>query len=497
VVHAVKLASIAAYALLKLAVSGQGPLGGADQLSFAVAKDASSGKSLAIILRRTEQNIGHIAIRAAAPAQPDLEVYGGRTWVPRGSQSAGGATVDSACQGAVLGAGASSRHWPAQSPVALASVGGGSRGGGRPSGQRGRPTRLLAEQYLPSHPLSVEQPKHRADSRSGRRDEGCAHAGSTRAHVGAKSVPARPALWSINIDAVEAFRQRNLLVSRAPAELAAALDAIEGAYFADEATLTAVAEPRDLRSERQLQRRIPTTGFSAGADLGHSDGIRCGTLAEAYPRIIDMLRSMSGTAQSDHMSRNFRELTGFKLVLETATSEPVVPYYWSQEVSSLDEYVDKQFVQADGLFAQALKGTGPGGRGQGPVPGGGKCGRICDPGGSRQPPHCHDRRTSARGLAQAAWARLRPHSARATKGRWKLHFQWVWRTVEALVGLPFSAYGSIRQSESILRQVNAALGQRPVPVEMGEVTYFALSLHLFLDEGDKDIARTIVLDAYE
>jgi hypothetical protein len=41
------------------------------------------------------------------------------------------------------------------------------------------------------------------------------------------------------------------------------------------------------------------------------------------------------------------------------------------------------------------------------------------------------------------------------------------------------------------------LGERPVPVEMGEVTYFALSLHMFLDEGDKDIARTIVLDAYE
>jgi hypothetical protein len=86
---------------------------------------------------------------------------------------------------------------------------------------------------------------------------------------------------------------------------------------------------------------------------------------------------------------------------------------------------------------------------------------------------------------------------RVIKGRWKLHFQWAWRTVEALVGLPFSAYGSIRQSESILRQVNTALGDRPVPVEMGEVVYFALSLHMFLDEGDKDIARTIVLDAYE
>jgi hypothetical protein len=90
---------------------------------------------------------------------------------------------------------------------------------------------------------------------------------------------------------------------------------------------------------------------------------------------------------------------------------------------------------------------------------------------------------------------------RVVNGRWKLHFQWVWRTVEALVGLPFSAYGSIRQSESILQEVNEkvnrALGERPAPVEMGEVVYIALSLHMFLDDGDKDIARTIVVDAYE
>jgi hypothetical protein len=301
---------------------------------------------------------------------------------------------------------------------------------------------------------------------------------------------------SIDIDAIEAFSQRNLAVIRAPAEKTPALEAIEKAYFVDEDALTAAAAPRDLRGERRLQRRMPTSGFSAGADLLHADGIRCGTLAEAYPRIVHLLRSSSALDQCDHMSRKFRELTGFKLVLETPTAEPV-PYYWSQEVATLDEYVDKQFVQADGLFAQALKATATGGSEKDQYHEAVRAASLAiDDGVASR------RIIMIAGHPQGDWQKplglVCVHIVpRITKGRWTLHFQWVWRTVEALVGLPFSAYGSIRQSESILQQVNAARPRWSVPVEMGEVIYFALSLHMFLDEGDKDIARTIVLDAYE
>jgi hypothetical protein len=82
--------------------------------------------------------------------------------------------------------------------------------------------------------------------------------------------------------------------------------------------------------------------------------------------------------------------------------------------------------------------------------------------------------------------------------RWHLDFQWVWRTVEALVGFPFSAYGSITWSREFYDDVRRELANRAdtVDVDLGELTYVALSFHMFLDSGDREIARAIVLDAY-
>jgi hypothetical protein len=86
---------------------------------------------------------------------------------------------------------------------------------------------------------------------------------------------------------------------------------------------------------------------------------------------------------------------------------------------------------------------------------------------------------------------------RLKQERWHLDFQWIWRTVEALVGFPFSAYGSIKWSREFFDTVGMELRQLPItiPVELGELTYVALSFHMFLEIGDEEIARAIVLDA--
>jgi hypothetical protein len=81
--------------------------------------------------------------------------------------------------------------------------------------------------------------------------------------------------------------------------------------------------------------------------------------------------------------------------------------------------------------------------------------------------------------------------------RWVLHFQWIWRTVEALVGFPYSAVASIQRSASILDQVNARLKLQGKTVAMGELVYLAQSFHLFDDLGDREIARTIVASALQ
>jgi hypothetical protein len=68
--------------------------------------------------------------------------------------------------------------------------------------------------------------------------------------------------------------------------------------------------------------------------------------------------------------------------------------------------------------------------------------------------------------------------------------------VEALVGLPYSLYGSVQFSEHLTKQIRERLPRENLRrVEMGEVSYIAHSLHFFIDQYDQSIAKRIVDDA--
>ncbi len=68
--------------------------------------------------------------------------------------------------------------------------------------------------------------------------------------------------------------------------------------------------------------------------------------------------------------------------------------------------------------------------------------------------------------------------------------------MEAIVGFPFSCYGSIRWSREFHDAVNKSLLAGGLSgVEFGELTSIALSFHMFEDLGDQEIARAIVTDA--
>jgi len=73
----------------------------------------------------------------------------------------------------------------------------------------------------------------------------------------------------------------------------------------------------------------------------------------------------------------------------------------------------------------------------------------------------------------------------------------VWRTVEAIVGFPYSLYGSIRFSEMLTRELETLLSKKghDVGLEVGELTYVALSLHLSVGSYGLRIAKKIVDDA--
>ena len=77
-----------------------------------------------------------------------------------------------------------------------------------------------------------------------------------------------------------------------------------------------------------------------------------------------------------------------------------------------------------------------------------------------------------------------------------LHYSYTWRTVEALVGFPYSLYGSVRFSQFLTKQIRARLDPlQSRQLEMDQVSYIAHSLHIFMDDYGQNIARRIVDDA--
>jgi hypothetical protein len=245
--------------------------------------------------------------------------------------------------------------------------------------------------------------------------------------------------------------------------------------------------------EEAKRRRISVAPQTENMRLLPMDGLRTTTLTDAYPQAINLLRSSDAPHQIESSQRRFREFPSFKLVLTTPYVE-TVPDYWKGEKKSLDDYVGKNFSRQDGLFGKLLHAETDG------------------------KPSLYRLGIDATVAAVRAERPTRRIflPVRATDGRFDqplglcaiqvmprfragkcyLDFQWIWRTVEALVGFPFSAYGSISWSKEFYDTVTAALLQSDgkANVELGELTYLALSFHMFLDEGDTEIARAIVQD---
>ena len=73
----------------------------------------------------------------------------------------------------------------------------------------------------------------------------------------------------------------------------------------------------------------------------------------------------------------------------------------------------------------------------------------------------------------------------------KINFTFIWRTVEAIVGFPYSAYGSIRYAEEFLNKLKELLPQG-VKIHFGDLTYIAQTLHIFQDTYSENIAKNII-----
>lgn len=242
------------------------------------------------------------------------------------------------------------------------------------------------------------------------------------------------------------------------------------------------------------RRRLARSQPHESNRLTIADGLRTSTMAYAYPEAINLLRTSEVSPQIEMTQRRFREFTAFKLVLTNPFCEPI-PDYWKTEDKALRDYYETNFGRETGLFGAPLHSAQLGRQSlyerglaatvsalQESKP----TRRVMLPINSLP-----DRFDQPLGLGAI---QILP---RFRDGRWHLDFQWVWRTVEALVGFPFSAYGSITWSKEFFDAVDAEMRRvaPSVPVQLGELTYLALSFHMFLDVGDTEIARAIVQDA--
>lgn len=297
---------------------------------------------------------------------------------------------------------------------------------------------------------------------------------------------------SMNAEDLAVLTGRAISVVRVPAEREAVLAAVGNAVVELPALDFANRPAVDLL--RQSRRRLPIGAPNQYLRLDYTDGLKARTLADVYPEALQLIRG--ARSAFDHLEPQrgtFREMTGFKVVL-TEPLQDRVPDYWQPERQQLDGYYSRSFKDAEGLFGLRFQRTMDSSETsmmEFAVEAVAEAVARKTPTRRINLPLIPDTLDQPLGLS---CIQLMP---RERDGAAVLDPIFVWRTVDALVGFPFSAYASIRWVEDFLGRVNTGLeGRAGVQrVRCGTLTYLALSFHMYLHDGDVEIARTIVQDA--
>lgn len=285
---------------------------------------------------------------------------------------------------------------------------------------------------------------------------------------------------------------RGLAVREVPAEDDAALATIEQAVVG----LT----PLDFERRpivdlvRRSQRRLPIGKPNDAHRLSTIDGLRTRTFAEVYPEALQLIRGAELALDHVEPQRGtFREITGFKVVLTDPLKEKVADY-WKDDEPQLKDYYERSFEDADGLFGKPLKSRAFGSAL--PIEDF-AVQAVAEATARKVPTRRINLPVMPDALDQPLGLNCIQLMPRERDGAPALDAIFVWRTVDALVGFPFSAYGSIKWTDDFLAKVNAEIGkyEGAQRVRAGTLTYIALSFHMYLHDGDIEIARTIVLDA--
>lgn len=232
-------------------------------------------------------------------------------------------------------------------------------------------------------------------------------------------------------------------------------------------------------------------------DIG--DGCVVETLEDAFPTVLEIIRNCPSVVSYDRVTdqagRCLKELSNFKVIIKKPSSK-VIPAYYEEEQERYEEYYQNVFGDENGFFQKHLCKDG-----QYEAVIKHIVNLISEDGlkyASRRAilvvPHTIDNSDDITPLGLVA-VYIAP---RMSQGGIVLDYSFSWRTVEAVVGFPYSLYGSIKYAEKILATVqNRCVSTQRGRIKMGTVSYMAYSLHMFMDDSYTQIVRGIVNNASE
>lgn len=238
-----------------------------------------------------------------------------------------------------------------------------------------------------------------------------------------------------------------------------------------------------------FQRRMEMEPLS----LGPTDGCRVHTIKEAFPIVLEIARHSTDAVIRDQAGRGLRELLDFKVHLRYPEQD-MIPTFYQDDRQSMENYFRQQFLEEEGLFGKWFRHDA-----QEDV----VVDHVVDviqnldqQFATRRAvlvvPHIIQPMQSPTPLGLIS-IRIVP---RFLGDRVALTYSFTWRTVEALVGFPYSIYGSVRFAQHLTNRIREKL-----PLELRgrvatvDVSYIAHSLHIFVDDYGQTIARKIVNDA--
>jgi diguanylate cyclase (GGDEF)-like protein len=249
-----------------------------------------------------------------------------------------------------------------------------------------------------------------------------------------------------------------------------------------------------IEEDRFLRLQLEDREFG----LPPENGCRVATGAQAFPVVLERLRQIGERAAvPDAAGVPMIDLIDFRIqVVDPGRDQ--IPGFYRNDKDVLESYYQKAFLdEEEGKFARELKDQLP---------------RVVAHVAhaiTRKPKPFSTRRAilvvphllseiengvEVFDLSPLGLVSIRVIPRFDGEQRAFLHTSFTWRTVEALVGLPYSLYGSLRYSQYLAERIQQEVAnvQGSPPVHLADVSYIAHSLHVTTDDYGLNVARRII-----